>query len=287
MGPLERVSVDTPLEEVLAALDRDGCAIVEAMVPQPIVDELREAADRMATHVAPGSATQGLGEPGNAFVGQRTIRFSSLGVLTPAFFELLDNPTYAAIADAVLLPNCGSYWLNTGQVMYINPGEPAQVLHRDANNWWQLMQATWPDSPDVTISAMIGLDEVTEDLGATRVVPGSHRSLDLERWTEAESLPAELGPGDALIYSGYVLHGGGANRTDRVRRALHLSFVVGWLTPEEASPIDFRTEELAGCSERVQRLLGHRSYTSDPHPGGGLWLRHVRAIEDEQPTMPS
>lgn len=288
MQTLERISASAPIEHILAAYHRDGGVIVENMVPGDVVDDLRAAADSHAEQIVPGSATQGLGEDGKAFVGAATIRFSSLGLITPAFFKLLDNPVYAALADAVLLPNCGSYWVNTGQVMYINPGEPAQVLHRDANNWFQLVEATWPNSPEITVSAMIGLDDVTEELGATRVVPGSHRWEQLDRFAEAESVPAELGPGDALVYSGYVLHGGGANTTsDRVRRAMHLSYVVGWLTPEEACAIDFRTEDLAEQSAQVQRVLGHRSYDPRPLRGGGLWLRHVKAIEDNMPAVPA
>ena len=284
MKALERIHASASLEYILEIYERDGGVIIEEMVARTLIDELRDAADAFAERVAPGSATQGLGEDGASFVGANTVRFSSLGLITPAYFELLDNPVYAAIADAVLLPNCGSYWVNTGQVMYINPGEPAQELHRDANNWWEFVKATWPNSPEITVSAMIGLDDVTEELGATRVVPGSHRETELERWVDTDTVPAELGPGDALIYSGYVQHGGGANQTDRVRRAMHLSFVVGWLTPEEASAIDFTTEDLANQSQRVQRLLGHRSYDPRPLPGGGLWLRHVKGIEDDQPS---
>ncbi|MBT8241182.1 MAG: phytanoyl-CoA dioxygenase family protein, partial [Acidimicrobiia bacterium] len=145
----------------------------------------------------------------------------------------------------------------------------------------EYVRAAWPDPADITVSAMIGLEHVNEELGATRVVPGSHRSAELEYHVEHESVPAELGPGDALVYSGYVLHGGGANRTGQDwRRAMHLSFVAGWLTPEESCALDYTAEDLADRSPRVQRLLGHRSYTPMPHPGGGLWLRHVKAIEE-------
>lgn len=266
---------------MLEALDRDGGVIVEEMFDRATIDEIRAAADERAAGVVPGSATQGLGDDGAAFVGANTIRFSSLGRLSPAFFTMLDNDVFETLADAVLLPTCGSYWVNTGQVMYIGPGEPAQVLHRDANNWWEFVNRTWPDSPEITLSAMIGLEEVTEELGATRVVPGSHKMDRIDRFESgADSVPAELGPGDALVYSGYVFHGGGANRTtDRWRRAMHLSFVAGWLTPEESCSRDFTTAELAGYSPRVQRLLGHRSYDPRPHPGGGLWLQDVKGID--------
>lgn len=279
---LERRPASTPLDEILSILDRDGGLVIEGMFTRDLIDAIRRAADQRADLIEPGSATQGLGEDGAAFVGTNTTRFSSLGKLTPAYFDMLDNELFASIADAVLLPTCGSYWVNTAQVMYIGPGEPAQVLHRDGNNWWEFVSRTWPDSPEVTISAMIGLSDVTEEVGATRVVPGSHRWSELQRFEDdVETVPAELGPGDALVYSGKVLHGGGANQTaDRTRRAMHLSFVAGWLTPEESSAIDYTTEELAEQSPRVQRLLGHRSYDPRPHRGGGLWLKQVKAIEE-------
>ncbi len=280
---LQRRPATAPLDELLEVFDADGGLVVEGMFPIETISAMRDAVVAAADAFEPGGATQGLGEDGKAFVGANTIRFSSLGRLTPAYFDLLDNPVYAGIADALLLPSCGSYWVNTGQAMLIGPGEPAQLLHRDCDNWPQLCARLWPDCPEVTVSAMIALDSVTETLGATRVIPGSHRWADYaDCGAQEQSVPAELEPGDALVYSGRVVHGGGANRTeDRWRLAMHLSFLVGWLVPEESNPLDYTTAELAGCSARVQRLLGHRSYDPRPHHGGGLWLRHVNKIEDD------
>lgn len=278
---LSRLPSTADLSELMLHFEADGGVIIEKLFPESVVSAMLDAANKKAEQTTPGAATQGMGEAGAAFVGANTIRFSSLGKLSPAYFEMLDNQLFGDIADAVLLPSCGSYWVNTGQVMFIGPGEKAQVLHRDGNNWWEFVKATWPNSPEITLSAMIGLENVTEEMGATRVVPGSHKWESLKRYEDQESVPAELGPGDALVYSGNVLHGGGANQTtDQWRRAMHLSFVAGWLTPEEACAIDYTTEELQAQSPRVQRLLGHRSYTPMPHPGGGLWLKDVRSIED-------
>jgi ectoine hydroxylase-related dioxygenase (phytanoyl-CoA dioxygenase family) len=279
---LQRISGDSPLEKMLAAFEQDGGLIALGIFPTEVITRLRDDLVAAAESFDPGGATQGLGPMGKIFAGANTTRFSSIGKRSPAYFDLLENPVYAAIADAVLLPNCGSYWVNTGQAMFIGPGEPAQMLHRDCANWSQYAASRWPGCPEVTVSAMIPLEEMTEELGATRVIPGSHL---WEGWGDMgspeQTVPAEMQPGDALVYSGKVLHGGGANRTaDRWRRALHLSFVVGWLVPEESSPLDYSDEDLAACSPRVQRLLGHRSYDPRPHYGGGLWLRNVNKIED-------
>lgn len=279
---LRRLAATCEVPALLEVLETDGGLIVEGLFPIDVITRMRDAVLNRAQAEQPGSTDQGMGERGKLFVGANTIRFSSLGKLSPAFFEMLDNPVYAAIADAVLLPHCGSYWVNTGQAMLIGPDSPAQVLHRDCGNWNEVAKLQWPDGPELTISAMIALDEMTETLGATRVIPGSHKWQDSARpGTPEETVPAEMKPGDALIYSGKTIHGGGANQTsDRWRNAMHLSFVAGWLTPEESSPLDYTDAELADLSPRVQQLLGHRSYDPGAEYGGGLWLRHVRKIED-------
>jgi ectoine hydroxylase-related dioxygenase (phytanoyl-CoA dioxygenase family) len=279
---LQRIHATAPLEEMLTAFNTDGGLIVEEIFPADVISAMREGVMDAADSFVPGGATQGLGEAGKAFVGANTIRFSSLGKLSPAYFDLLDNPVYAAIADSILLPACGSYWVNTGQAMLIGPGESAQMLHRDCDNWPQFCAPMWPNCPEVTVSAMIALEEVTEELGATRVIPGSHLWQDYgNRGNPDMTVPAEMKPGDALVYSGKVIHGGGENTTsDQWRRAMHLSFVVGWLVPEESNPLDYSVAELQHQSVRVQRLLGQRSYDPQPHSGGGLWLRHANKIED-------
>ena len=283
---LERVRATAPLATMLDILAEDGGFIVEGIFPRATIAQMSEPIMAASMKFAPGGATQGVGKAGKPFVGANTIRFSSLGKLSPAFFDIVDNEVYAALADAVLLPHCGSYWVNTGQAMLIGPGSEAQMLHRDCMNWPQLCAPLWPNCPEVTLSAMIALERVDEALGATRVLPKSHKSESfVEFWDPALTVPAELEVGDALIYTGKVVHGGGANLTaDRWRKAMHLSFIVGWLTPEESSPIDYTDEELARYSPRVQRVLGHRSYDPRPHFGGGLWLRHANKIEDQTGT---
>ena len=284
---LERLRAPAPVATLLEVLDEDGGFIVEGIFARETIKAMSDAVMAASEDFAPGGATQGVGQSGKKFVGANTIRFSGLGKLSPAFFDMLDNPLYAALADAVLLPQCGSYWVNSGQAMLIGPRSEAQMLHRDCMNWPQYCAPLWPNCPEITLSAMIALDTVDEELGATRVLPKSHKETAfVDAWDQAKTAPAELDIGDALIYSGKVVHGGGANRTkDRWRKAMHLSFLVGWLTPEESSPIDYSDEELAARSPRVQRLLGHRSYDPRPRFGGGLWLRHANKIEDQTGTV--
>ena len=140
-----------------------------------------------------------------------------------------------------------------------------------------------PTCPEVTVSPMIALEDMTEELGGTRVIPGSHLWPDFDRTGSPEQTVAtEMRAGSGMIYSGKVIHGGGANRTDdRWRFAMHLSFVVGWLTPEEASPLCYPLELIRTLAPRTQRLLGFRSYDPTPHASGRLWLKNFNDLESQ------
>ena len=225
---LQRFSAaTTPTETIVAAIHSDGGCIVERLFDEVTIAEMREAVLAKAVRdaagdAAPGSASFGYAaavdvatkearEAGTSYVGNNTIRFCSLGKIAPApFFRMVDNAVYKSVADAILLPFCGTYWMNTAQAMLIGPNSPAQPLHTDEGVWAQVTHRH-DNAPEITVGAMIGLDTVDEAVGATRVKP----------YGAAESVPAELKPGDALLYSGKVPHGGGANVTkDRVSYAL-------------------------------------------------------------------
>ena len=77
--------------------------------------------------------------------------------------------------------------------------------------------------------------------------------------------------GSALLYSGKVIHGGGANRTeDQWRVGLHAGFCRGWLRAEENYQLTVPFEVARDLPERVQYLLGFRSYS--PQFGARLGL---------------
>ncbi len=276
---LQRVVVADGLPRILEILEQDGGVIVEDLVDKQIVDQLRNAVIQRAESVTPGADADS--EIWKFFHGNNTVRFTQLGKLSPAFFDILENETFHAVTETLLNPICPSYWLNTAQAMLIGPGEPAQMLHRDCGNWNYLVQPLWPNAPEVTVSIILALDEVTEELGATRVIPGSHKWEDYSReGTPDQTVPAELPPGGALLYTGKVIHGGGENKTtDQWRMAMHMSFTAGWLTPEECSTLEYSWDDVKDRSEKTQRLLGFKSYDPMPtHPGGRLWLRDFEPL---------
>jgi ectoine hydroxylase-related dioxygenase (phytanoyl-CoA dioxygenase family) len=113
-------------------------------------------------------------------------------------------------------------------------------------------------------------------------VPGSHRWPDrcappIEQILAPPPDPeqivyAEMPAGAAVIYTGGVLHGGGANRTDVPRRGAHLSYCVGWLRTEENNYLAVPPELAAGLPRQAQEVLGYATHDSISRGGGYLGM---------------
>ncbi|SVA76700.1 uncharacterized protein METZ01_LOCUS129554 [marine metagenome] len=269
MAELQVLERDAPLADVMAAYDADGGVIVRDLLSddarRAIVDDLSAGLE----DTAPGSKS-GM-DLWETFHGRNTVRFCGLAARSRAFVDhALLNPVFTAVTDELLLANGADYWLNTGQVMAIGPGEPAQYLHRDENNWPEAVAA----DREVTVSCLFALSDFTRENGATVVVAGSQRRPPgLVRGAETspdEIAYAEMPAGSGLIYSGKVIHGAGGNTTENWRYGMHVSFVVGWLRPEEASPLAVDRDRAASLPERARELLGWGSYHSEG--GGRTWL---------------
>ena len=269
MAELQVLERDAPLADVMAAYDADGGVIVRDLLSddarRAIVDDLSAGLE----DTAPGSKS-GM-DLWETFHGRNTVRFCGLAARSRAFVDhALLNPVFTAVTDELLLANGADYWLNTGQVMAIGPGEPAQYLHRDENNWPEAVAA----DREVTVSCLFALSDFTRENGATVVVAGSQRRPPgLVRGAETspdEIAYAEMPAGSGLIYSGKVIHGAGGNPTENWRYGMHVSFVVGWLRPEEASPLVVDRDRAASLPERARELLGWGSYHSEG--GGRTWL---------------
>ncbi|MGB8862334.1 MAG: phytanoyl-CoA dioxygenase family protein [Ilumatobacteraceae bacterium] len=262
MAALQQVTKDDGVAPVLAALAADGAVIVHDFLEPGTLQHFR---DDMEAH-ASGHRTGTVAEDDlvRRFWGANTKRFTRLAHRSSAFVDILTDPLYLAVADEVLLPHASDYWMNTGQMMIIGPGEKAQWLHRDAENWPTMCRPE-PVGFEVTLSCLFAISDFTSEVGATRVVPGSHRWHDYGRRALPEEICQAVMPaGSGMIYTGRVLHSGGANETiDQWRYGLHVSYVLGWLTPEEAGPLGVSWADVAELSPRAQRLLGWRCSHSD------------------------
>ncbi|MFD8295101.1 phytanoyl-CoA dioxygenase family protein [Streptomyces bauhiniae] len=266
---LSSVATDTPTDEILGLLARDGGVIVKGFLTTEQMNRFNTEIEPPLQALRPGSTHEN--ELVAAFHGSNTKRLTNLVTHSAAFRnEILEHSLVHEVCDQIFLPESGTYWMTTAQVIEIGPHSQAQMLHRDLENWFPFI-GMGPDGPEVTLNFLIALTDFTEENGATRVIPGSNHWSDFEdRGTPEQTVPAIMNAGDALLFSGKTAHGGGANQTDdEYRRAVAFALNPGFLTGEEAYPFLVDMEVAKTLSPRVQRLLGFRSQYPTGSPG--LW----------------
>ena len=257
------------LTEILAVLAQDGGVIVHNMLsPQVVANLLSELAPQSETsQVGPKSSNENV----NHFWGQQTKRFTRLAQRSQTFAdEVLVHPILTGVADELLKPSCASYWMNTGQMMIVMPGGAPQYMHRDSDDWPAMCS---PSAPPCQISCMFALSDFTAENGATRVAPGSHLWSDYSRQAADDEITQAVMPaGSGMIYLGKTLHSAGANKTEsEARFGMHLSYVLGWLTPEEAGCLGVTEDRAKTFTKQQQQLLGYRCYDASDLNGGRLW----------------
>lgn len=257
-----------PIATIMSGLAEDGGVIVRDFIDQDLLRRLNTELDADIERTAAGA---GLDEQDAvAFWGSKTKRFSRLAARAPSFANLLDHDLMHEWAGKALAQG---YWLNTGQAMIVGPGEHGQMLHRDIA-LWPIFVDSGKNAPEAMVSILLALSDFTEEVGATRVVPGSHQWDDFHRTADpTDYVSAVMPAGSALLYLGKTVHGAGSNTTvNRWRRGLHMSFVLGWLTPEEASPLGVPWEVVKNYPERVRRMLGYISPRPAPDVTPYCWL---------------
>jgi ectoine hydroxylase-related dioxygenase (phytanoyl-CoA dioxygenase family) len=207
---------DADPDLVVGCLRENGYAIVDELASNELMD-------RVAAEMGPHIDATPYGQ--DHFVGKLTKRTGSMIARSPAARELVMNPL-ALAASEKLLHKASTFRLHLTQVISVYPGSPAQKLHQDEVAWDFF---PFPDDYEIQCNLLWAMSDYTEEMGATRVVPGSQYSGRSQKYTIEESLPAVMKRGSALFYTGKVYHGAGANNTDKIRQAINITYAVGWV----------------------------------------------------------
>jgi ectoine hydroxylase-related dioxygenase (phytanoyl-CoA dioxygenase family) len=247
----------TSVHEVLGALERDGCATVEAVLSPDSVTGIKEELEQVLARTPSGR---------NLFEGTRTRRIYAIFAKTRSLDAAAVHPLVMEVLDEVL----GHYQLSGPTGIEIGPGEVAQVLHYD--------DAIYPmprPHPEIVLNTMWALDDFTEANGATRFIRGSHRWRDERPAPDAETEVAEMPSGSVLFYLGSLWHGGGANVTDEPRLGVVLEYAASWVRQQENHVLAVPADVVRELPQRLQELLG---YNVRPPFTGYVDGRHPRRL---------
>lgn len=229
-----------------AALARDGYCILERAVDPALVAGINAGLDSRfgATPLCQGG-----------FYGARTKRFGALLNCSPDVAKLVMHERVLAMAESTLLPWCDRIALNLTQAIEIHPGALPQLPHRDQDMW-----AGPKGTLEYLVNVMWPLDSFTRENGGTRLWPGSHVDPDFVDLNEAEAIVPRLSPGDALIFLGSTLHGGGGNTSPAPRRGIIVSYCLGWLKPFELQWLVYPPAIARGFSPELAALIGYAQH---------------------------
>ncbi len=269
MAVLEHFSANAEPDAILAAIARDGAAVIDNLLTstetQALTSELR-----------PYIEGSGLGR--DDFTGRATSRTGALVARSPRSRDLVTHPRIRALCDGFLSDYCDRYQLHLTQVIRLMPGQGRQTLHRDRLAWGGYL----PRTIEPQLNTIWALTDFTAENGATRIVPGSSKWEPDRRATQDELTQAEMPAGSVLLYTGSVLHGGGENRSDSERIGVNITYCLGWLRQEENQYLSCPPELAATLSEDLQELLG---YTMGSY-ALGYFSRPDPKREDHVDTLP-
>lgn len=161
MTRLTHVPATTPVDDLVEHLRRDNYVIVDDLAPTAMMDAIEE-------EVAPYLDSTPIGY--NEILGKKTRRTGALIARSPTCRELIQNPTILGTVGQ-FLGHATAFQLMLTQIISIEPGESAQGLHRDQVAWDFF---PFPADYHVQCNMLWALSDYTAEMGATRVVPGSH-----------------------------------------------------------------------------------------------------------------
>ena len=221
--------------------------------------------------------------------------------------DMLTQPTVRSVVRHVL---GNDYLLSSYGANIAKPGGIAMDLHTD--QWWmpepihrrpnpvpagsltrelsnRVDERPAMIAPPVVVNVMWMLNDFTEEIGATRIVPRSHlygRRPDKDRDKDVVSIPAEGVAGTAMLFDGRIWHGTGANVSDSQRLGVLTTFVAPQFRTQVNFTMATAPEVVAEADDDLLALLGFKiwnAYGRIESPVAGYIRQGERSLGEMKP----
>ncbi len=258
---LQTLSRDCTVQDILAALAKDGACIIKDLLSP---EELAALDADLNPWIDQTPVGQG------EFGGLSTKRTGALVARCAAVRPVVMHPLILGAAEEFLSPYCERIQLNNTQLITLMPGQGAQPLHRDRLVWGGGGGGYLPMPIEPQFNTIWAMTEFTQENGATVLVPGSQAWDFSRKATPEETAQAEMTRGSVLLYTGTVIHGGGLNRSNSARVAMNITYSLSWLRQEENQYISCPPEFAKDFDADLTDLLGYTmanfalGFCSDP-----------------------
>ncbi|KAL2870541.1 phytanoyl-CoA dioxygenase family protein [Aspergillus lucknowensis] len=276
MPSVQRIPYSAPREEFIDALKKDGCVIVQNFTTLETLEQAR-------LEVEPYLNQEENSKVGALNGGTKTCT-RLIGRSKTVREQFFSDPLYQDLAEEFLAIKTTNWYneepstnithplLSIAITMDIRPGAPAQKLHRDDKNHHarHARVETYHENRDMLLGLFVPGCDTTKEIGATRIVPGSHlwgdEKPDFGSDGNKGVVDAELKAGEAFIMLGSLYHGGGHFSAKEGNRMVHIMFMCGGVyRQEEISYLSYPIEDVRTYSKLVQQRLGWQQ--SEPNLG--------------------
>jgi hypothetical protein len=236
---------EAEVERHVANLERNGYSIMENALPEGFHREILDELDRLEIQRPGGDI------PPQAFTGLVTRRWLDLLNDGEVWQRVAIHPWLMQVLPRVLGEG---FLLSTMATAVVGDGEPEQGIHDDDS----VYQFPRPH-PTLVCNSMWALTDFTEETGATRVIPGSHRWVqDPEVGGAYDTTPLIMPAGSICPFVGGLYHGAGHNRSGRDRFALTINYCSGSMRQQENLMLGVHPERLMAFPAALQDILGFK-----------------------------
>ncbi|MCY3884394.1 MAG: phytanoyl-CoA dioxygenase family protein [Gammaproteobacteria bacterium] len=267
----ERGDLSSFNRRVFDTIDRDGAVIVERALESDIMEGI---VSEMQPYI--DATPHGL----HGLANSR--RVGALVARSPSSHRAIAHPTVLDVCERILGQQArmgnevqviqaprgkGKYpWrLGLTQVIDVGPGQTRQPVHRGNGLWVHNLAG---HNIDPQVETMWALSDFCEENGATHVVIGSHRWPDVVdpsehqtmTWYQESDFPtvqASMPKGSVLIWTGWTVHGAGANNSQSRRLGMNIDYSLSFLSQEENQFLACPPRLAKTLSREMQHLIGY------------------------------
>ncbi|KAL3433580.1 hypothetical protein BDV09DRAFT_186596 [Aspergillus tetrazonus] len=297
-GPkVQYVTKDTPLEDIIAFMKRDGAVIVRQLVSPADIDQAYEEI-RPCLEQRP--------RWNGSFFPKETQRTPNLIAISPTYTRTqMMNPLFHQLCNHFLTTRSWNWWgdewsetvsrpyISATSALRVGPGAKAQPLHRDdyVSHNYIIESSMFNYRQQVSITMIVAGCKVTKENGGTQFIPGSHL------WGSDRPNPpkvtdctyASMETGDALVLFSSLYHGGGHNTTTDEHRLVFTTCAIrSYFRQEENQYLAVPMQRVREYDRDTQKFIGYSM--SEPACGHAdemdpIYLVHPEELEMAKPIQ--
>ncbi len=259
---IKHLKANSSIEEILEVIEQDAGVIIDNLLDK---NQLKNIVEDLKPYLVKTKEGQ------DDFTGFKTKRVGALMARSAECQNLALNPIINEVSKLFFEPHSDGYQLHFTSAIDIAPGESKQIPHRDRGVWGGYI----PRKIETQLSTVWAIDDFTKENGATQVVPGSHKWDRDREPKEDEICYAEMKKGSVFIYTGSVIHGGGANNSNKNRLGVFLHYAPSWLRQQENQYLSCPPHIAKDLTPELRSLMGYTKggyvlgFYSDPEDKNG------------------